>query len=101
MMNGPEAVLCYAIFAFQPDRILPSELVADREVDEVDLVRRVLPVELAGRRTAVARHRRVAEVQVLVGEAQARFLVEPVPRPGPAPPLPVERDRRRPLAVAQ
>src|SRR3954451_7403188 len=89
------------LFAFQSDRILLSELVADREVDEVDLVRRVLPVELAGRRAAVARHRRVAEVQVLVGEAQAQLLVEPVLQAGADPPLLVERDRRRPLALAQ
>src|SRR3954453_22668274 len=98
MVDGPEVVLFYAIFAFQSDRILPSELVADREVDEVDLVRRVLPVELAGRRTAAARLRRAAEVKVLVGDAKAQLLVEPVLRAGADPPLPVQRDRRRPLA---
>src|SRR3954471_4727545 len=101
MMNVPEVALSYVFLAFQLDRILPSELVADREVDEVDLVRRVLPVELAGRRAAVARHRRVAEVQVLVGEPQAQLLVDPVLQAGADPPLPVERDRRRPLALAQ
>src|SRR4051812_50220263 len=101
MMNVPKVALSYVFLAFQLDPLLPSELVADREVDEVDLVRRVLPVELAGRRTAVERHRRVAEVQVLVGDAQAQLLVEPVLQAGADPPLPVQRDRRRPLAVAQ
>src|SRR3954471_15961125 len=89
------------LFAFQSDRILPSELVADGEVDEVDLVRSVLPVELAGGRAAVERHRRVTEVEVLVGQAQAQLLADLVLQAGADPPLLVERDRRRPLALAQ
>src|SRR3954469_17997661 len=100
-MNVPKVALFYAFLAFQLDPLLPSELVADGEVDEVDLVRRELPVELAGRRPAVARHRRVAEVQVLEGEPQAQLLVEPILQAGADPPLRIQRDRRRPLAVAQ